>query len=408
MKDVFFDNNSTTQVDPRVLKGFNRVIRTLYANPSTSYDNGVQSRCMVESCRKYTAEAMGAASQDQIYFCSGATEANNLCIRGVVGMHKYPHVIMTSIEHASVYNTILDLVNKGSCTMSECRVDPVTAKVDENHLRQLLTQHKRRTCLVTVIVGHNELGVIQDIQRISQLCHDLVPGVVVHGDITQLVGKYPIHLTKSGIDTASWSAHKYHGIRGCGGIYIRDKTLVRPCLTGGGQERSMRSSTESTALIYAMTEAMRCMLERHTVIKKHVTFMRDMIEKGIRRLFPDCQINCPGKDNHRLYNTLSVSIPHLQNSLVTTILNEKRIYINVGSACNKDSVSRTLSAIKLSPDLQRGTLRISLSHMNTLDECRVFLAIMHKVSKGQSSLPPKSRKQKCKVSFPTICARGAF
>ena len=387
--DVFLDGNSTTLVDPRVLTAFTKMSRAYYANPSTSYDNGVQARCCIEQCRAYTAKAMGAPT-DTIYFCSGATEANNLCIRGVVRAHVKPEVVMTCFEHASVHNTVRDLADSGACTFRECGVDPSTGLVDLASLRALLNPRVRLVC---VIVGHNELGVIQDMAAIERLVRKHAPRAVLHADITQLVGKYPIQLMH--FDTAAWSAHKFHGIRGCGGFYIRDPKLVRPCLTGGGQERAMRPSTESTALIYAMTLAMKLCLDTHAADMKRVTAMRDGIQEGLRHLFHErMRVNC---EKFRMYNTLSVSIEGLDSKLVMRILDHKRICINVGSACNRDVVSRNLEAVLPGrPDLHRGTLRISLSRMTTPKDCTRFIRAMEEVASGKDPGPVPSRV--CRVA----------
>jgi cysteine desulfurase len=216
------------------------------------------------------------------------------------------------------------------------------------------------------------------VRGITSLCKKF--NVPVHGDVTQMVGKYEINLRRDGLFSAAFSGHKFHGIRGCGGLFLRDPSRIDTCMTGGSQENNVRASTECTALICSMAYALHLALEDLPQKQQRVRRMRDYIQSEIIAMFPPglVVVNCDTEDaTKRLYNTLSISIPCCKNTRVMDELNKRGIYLNIGSACNKDKQSRNLSAIGLSEQHIQGTFRISLSSMNTIEECQYFVSAMH-------------------------------
>ena len=273
-----------------------------------------------------------------------------------------PGIILTPIEHASVYETVESL--KDRANVSYVRVDP-TGRIDIRHFEELA--RRSDTVLACVIMGNNEIGTVQDVRALSHICKR--NRVHLHCDMTQIVGRYVVNLHDLGVDTATMSAHKFHGPKGVGALYVRRGTRVTNfSTTGGSQELSYRGGTENIGGICGMVSALEhCHYLLALGGADEVRSMRDFVRKAIVKEVPDALLN--GHPTDSMYNTLSLCVPLNSRAIVKT-LDEAKVYVNVGCACSKGADSKTLMAIGRTPAQVNGSLRISLSYLNTMHECQ--------------------------------------
>jgi cysteine desulfurase len=321
---------------------------------------------------------------DELVFTSSATEANNLVLRGVLKCNKNRcTIVTTSIEHPSVAHTCRDLVEEEGCGV---KYIPVNSEglLDLTKLSEAL---RSKVALVSVIGANNVTGVIQPIKQISDIVHS--HGSILHVDMTQLIGKVPIHPKELGIDFMSFSGHKFHCFRGIGALFI-DKCMskkIRPCITGASHEHHMRAGTENVPGIVMMAACLQeLVLDEDDAWNNHIAvgYMRDYIQAELMKI-PGAKVNSVGAP--RLLNTLSMCLPGIDSKEMVQELNSVGICIGIGSACSnltRDHTDHVLTAMGVSEDLQRGTIRISLCNTNTMSECRYVVKkitdIHHKLS----------------------------
>lgn len=383
---IYLDNNATTQPYPEVLEVMSEVSFKYFANPSSSH---VLGTCANKELVKYRCEItkyLGIKHPDQLVFTSGATESNNIVSRGRVAHcskgQKRVHVVSSVVEHASIFVTLNDMKSHKQCDLSLVDVDK-HGYIDITALDVALA--KKGTCLVTLIIANNEIGTIQDTKQIMQVCRKY-PGVHVHFDLTQMVGRYPLDFTAMGMDSASFSAHKFHGPRGVGGLYIRNPKEIDTVVTGGLQENNIRAGTENLAGIAGMAVALRLSLCRDRGANWKVALnrridtvrnLRDRLQQTLENRFPGKLIlNGPQTTTHlhrpavcsKLYNTFNFSQTMMKSTEVISQLGALGLCFSVGSACSKNTGSKTLKAIGLSDRQVKGTFRISLSHFTTREE----------------------------------------
>jgi len=410
---VYADNNASTPVFPEALRDATDAYRACYANPSSIHSVGRTCNKLLERNRQEMASMLGAQA-GEIVFTGGATESNNIAIRGVMKAEwdrrlaatsfaeknvvkqkkedededededeeetskgdegdeeadgadytvvELPGIILTPIEHASVYETVESL--KDRANVSYVRVDP-TGRIDIRHFEELA--RRSDTVLACVIMGNNEIGTVQDVRALSHICKR--NRVHLHCDMTQIVGRYVVNLHDLGVDTATMSAHKFHGPKGVGALYVRRGTRVTNfSTTGGSQELSYRGGTENIGGICGMVSALEhCHYLLALGGADEVRSMRDFVRKAIVKEVPDALLN--GHPTDSMYNTLSLCVPLNSRAIVKT-LDEAKVYVNVGCACSKGADSKTLMAIGRTPAQVNGSLRISLSYLNTMHECQ--------------------------------------
>lgn len=291
----------------------------------------------------------------------------------------YPRIVLTPIEHASVYQTVESL--KDRAHVSYVNVDGY-GRIDMKHFADLVRREDTR--LACVIMGNNEIGTVQDVRALSKLCR--ANGVHLHVDMTQIVGRYPVDMRDLGADTATMSAHKFHGPKGVGALYVRRGARVTNfSTTGGGQELDYRGGTENVGGICGMVTALeRCEYLRNLGGVKEVQAMRDDLKRAIKAALPEAKLN--GHPEYCLYNTLSLCLP-INSRAVVKALDAARVYVNVGCACSKGESSKTLLAIGRSREEINGSLRISLGFFNTPKECRKIVdELVRAVRKAQNDL----------------------
>lgn len=374
---IYFDNNSTTQPYPNVISVIKKGLHHDYANPFTQYKMGRDVSQQMETCRNNIKKMLGIHKKEALIFTASATESNNMIIRGRVAMFSchVPHIIISSIEHSSIYQTCLDLQKWGKCSLSIIPTD-CQGNLDLIKLSEEIKKHSHHLALICIILANNEIGVIQDLKKILWLCR----GHFLHIDATQYVGKYPLSLSSLPIQSMTFGSHKFHGPR-MGGLYLQDIHQIKNCCcTGGRSEQGLRSGTPNVAYIMGMEKALSISLQNMKKNQRYVGSLRDYLETHLQTI-PGVKIN--SSKTKRLYNTLSVVLPiQGKSKKLVRYLDQHDICVNVGSACNMNSRSRILEAIGLTAMEQTSTLRISLSSMNTRKECDVFLNVLKKFLKN--------------------------
>jgi cysteine desulfurase len=353
---IYLDNNSTTLPYPQVVSVITQGLQQYYANPFTQYEIGKQVAQQMDSCRSNIKKMLGISKKETLIFTASATESNNMVIRG-------------SIEHSSVYQTCMDLQQRGKCSLS---IIPTNCQglLNLSKLAEEINKHHHHLALICIILANNEVGVIQDLKKIRLLCK----GHFLHVDATQYVGKYPLSLSSLSIQSLTFGSHKFHGPR-LGALYLQDAEQIQNCCcTGGRSEQGLRSGTPNIAYIMGMEKALRISLENMKRNQHHVKKLRDGVESCLMKM-NGVKINC--QQCPRLYNTLSVVLPiHGNSKKAVEYFNQHHICVNVGSACNRNARSRILEALGLSLREQKSTLRISFSPLNTKKECDVFLHVL--------------------------------
>lgn len=406
MKDVvYLDNNATTKPSIKALKAAYATSAEMYGNPSSSHERGKVASKILSESRSLIGDLLGITDPDhQLIFTSGATESNNIVLRGRVARttrssRQKCHIISTNVEHASVYVTLKDMEKHGLCSLTIVKVNK-EGFVNPLDIEKAIKPGE--TVLVSIIVGHNEVGTIQNTQRVVEICQKH-KGVHCHFDLTQVVGRYPLNFAKMEMDSASFSAHKFHGIRGTGGLYLRNKNSIDTIVTGGLQEQNIRAGTENLAGVVAMAIALQECLRNLSPKMKSTEQKRNWIQSELVKAFPgEIVVNGPHSDSRRLYNTLSVSQARVKGTDLLRSLSNLGVCVSVGSACSKSSGSKTLQAINLPGELQDGTLRISLSHNTTWSECKKAVeAIVHCLKhkgcpKHHSTAPKTSARRSAK------------
>jgi len=373
---IYFDNNSTTKPYKEVVGVIATTLTDHYANPSTQYKIGRDAKKIMTDARTNIKKMLGIKKTENLLFTSSATESNNIVVRGRTAYfqktyHKLPHVIISSIEHSSIYETCKSLAKHKKCTFSIVPTDN-NGSILLKELEKQVTKYKKRLALVAFILANNEIGTIQDIQSITKICK----GHFIHFDATQYIGRYPISISPLHIDSMTFGSHKFHGPR-IGALYLKKcNTIINCCCTGGGpSEYGLRSGTPNISYICGMNMALTKSLSNIQQKYKHVEKLRDYLEQKLLQII-GTKLNAPIKE--RLYNTISVVLPIKGCSYpLLHFLYKNNIYVNVGSACNMYKRSRVLESIGLTPIQQSSTLRISLSHTNTKKECDRFLQVIY-------------------------------
>ncbi len=363
---VYLDNNATTRIDPAVTDKMVQFLGEHFGNPSSLYPIGRQVKEMITEARETVAKAMGA-SRTEIIFTGSGTEADNFAIRGVLDSIPEKNEFITSaIEHPAVIQTANYLEKKG-IKVTYVPVDKY-GTVDVQFLKDSITP---QTALISIMLANNEIGTIQPIEEISRIAKE--KGILVHTDAVQAFGKMDVDVNKSGVDLLSISAHKIHGPKGVGALYIRKGTSIWPLIYGGHQEREMRAGTENTAGIIGLGEAVRVIKERGDKDKKRIAKLAEKLKKGIEDKIPKVTFN--GHEKNRIKGTLNFAFLSLEAEAILLALATKGIYVSTGSACSEgaEDVSHVLGAIGLKPEVARSCIRFSLGRFNTEDDIDLVL-----------------------------------
>ncbi len=371
--ECYLDNAATTKASDSVREVMDLVLGEDFGNPSSLHKKGMRAEQYVKAARIAIAKTLKAEPKE-IVFTSGGTEANNLALIGAALARRRTgkHIIATSFEHASVHAPLLFLEKMGF----EISFVPVD-KNGHMILEELLLAMRQDTVLVSVMYVNNELGAVQDIAGIAGAVKKKKPDVLFHTDAIQAYGKYCICPKKEGIDLLSASGHKFHGPKGSGFLYIRDKVHILPILHGGGQQKGMRSGTENVAGSAGIALAAKMMYQNLDRDMERMYGLREMLISGVSQI-EDVKINgCPGREGAA--HIVSLSVRGVRSEVLLHALEEQGIYVSAGSACasNKPQTSATLKAMKLPRELWDSTIRFSFSVYTTREEIDYTLGVMY-------------------------------
>jgi cysteine desulfurase len=358
---VYLDNNATTRVHRQVLEAMLPHFSKLFGNPSSMHTCGGVVARQTEKAREALGALIGAAP-DEIIFTSGGTESDNMAIRGVLeSSPEKRHVITTRVEHPGVLSTAKWLASKG--------YDVTFLEVDNGgnlNLDAYRAAFRPDTAVVSVMWANNETGVVFPVDEMAAYAHE--KGVPFHTDAVQAVGKIPMSLGKTAIDLLSLSAHKLHGPKGIGALYVRRGTRLSPILFGGHQEHGRRPGTENVPSIIGLGRAAEMALASIEDENTRVAALRDKLEKALLEAIPRTQVN--GNRDARLPNTTNMSFEFVEGEAILLRMNELRIAASSGSACTSGSLepSHVLRAMGVPFTMIHGSVRFSLSVYNTEKE----------------------------------------
>jgi len=361
---IYMDNHATTPVDPRVFAAMTPYFTNVFGNSaSRNHSFGWEAEEATEKARKQIAAIIGATSKE-IVFTSGATESNNLAIKGVAEMYaeKGNHIITAATEHKAVLDTCKRLEKDG------VRVTYLAVQqnglVDLNQLRDAITD---KTILITIMYANNEIGVLQPIAEIGKLAKER--GVLFHTDATQAVGKVPVDVIKDKVDLMSISAHKMYGPKGVGALYVRrrnPRVQLTAQIDGGGHERGMRSGTLNVPGIVGLGEACALAKAEMPEESKRMEYLRDKLKDRLLASLDECYIN--GTMEHRLPNNLNISFAYVEGESLLMGIND--VAVSSGSACTSATLepSYVLKALGAGDDLAHSSIRFGLGRFNTEEE----------------------------------------
>jgi len=383
---IFFDNSATTRIDDRVLEAMLPFYRTKYGNPSSIHSFGEEAREGMVQARERAAFAIGA-SPEEIFFTSGGTEANNIALQGFAfaNRKKGKHIITSMVEHHAILHTCEFLGTQGF-DITYLPVDGVGA-VDPDAVRSALRDD---TILVSIMTANNEIGTVQPFREIGRMAHEM--GVAFHTDAVQAITKVPIDVSEDHIDLLSMSAHKFHGPKGVGALYVRKGLPIRPLTYGGGQERNLRPSTENVPGIVGLGEAIHLGMREMEASVRSMLNVREHIIEGTMNVISGAFLN--GARQRRLCNNANFRFDGVEGEAMVLDLDFHGIATSTGSACSARSTetSHVMRAIGLTPDQARGALRVSLSKFSTMEEADRFTkAIETTVKRLRSLAPPVPR-----------------
>jgi cysteine desulfurase len=373
---IYFDNSATTKPYKEVIDSFVKVSSDFFANPSSLHKLGGQAEGLINQARNQMAQLLNIKPRE-IYFTSGGTESNNLAIKGTAMMYKKRgnHIISTAIEHPSIKESLEQLKAEG--------FEITYLSVDSDgriNIDDLIKSIREETILVSMIHVNNEVGSIQPIKEVGTLLKKY-PKVLFHVDHVQGVTKVPLDFHECGIDLCSISAHKFHGLKGNGLLFIREAIRISPLITGGNQEWTLRSGTENVAGIIAMAKALRLsLLKMENSLQKVDSLKRYLFEELKKE--NDIIIHTPSE--YSAPHILNFSIKGFRSEVVVHALEESNIYVSTTSACSSKikTVSHTLLAMGIEEEIAKSAIRLSLSFENTEAEAKIVIkAIQQTIQK---------------------------
>lgn len=383
MQRVYLDNNATTPLLPEVFEAMRPYFVEKFGNASSIHQQGQQARAAVEHARENVAELLNCRAAE-IVFTSGGTEGDNLALFGIA--KPGDHVIASAIEHHAVLNSCARLEQMG-CSVTYLPVDG-SALVDPDDVRRAL---RPETKLISIMMANNETGVLQPVSEIGRIAAEA--DVYFHSDAVQAAGKVPVDVKEIGCDLLTVSAHKIHGPQGAGALFVRKGTLLEPLLYGGRHERSRRAGTENLAGIVGLGKAAdiaRLGFSDGSVAR--MAELRDRLEKAILETVEQAAVNSSGAP--RVPNTTNISFDCIEGEAMVIALDLKGLAVSTGAACSSGAIepSHVLTAMGLSPDRARGSIRFSLGKQNTAEDVEFTLGLVPEVIARLREISPLHKK----------------
>jgi cysteine desulfurase len=377
---IYLDNAATTKVDEKVLKAMLPYLTKDYGNASSLHMQGTEAKTALEKARKIISKSINA-KPSEIYFTSGGTESNNWALKGLF-WENYPkknHIITTKIEHNATTNSCKWLETQGA-KITYLQVDK-EGFIDLKELENSITE---KTIMISIIHGNNEIGTIQDLEKIGEICKR--KNILFHTDAAQSFTKTRLDVKKMNLDLISINSHKIHGPKGVGALYIKEGIKIQPLMHGGGHEKRMRSGTENIPGIVGFAKAVEIAKEKDY---KKLVRLRDKLIHEILTKIPKTKLNGPtGK--RRLANNINISFINVEGEAIGGYLENKGIAVSTGSACMSNTLksSHILKAIGLSDLEQNSSIRISLSKYTTERDIDKFMKILPDIIKKLRRLSP--------------------
>ncbi len=366
---IYLDNNATTQLDPAVVDEMLPFLTRYYGNPSSGYQLGAQSRSAIDLARERVAKLLGC-EPGEVVFTSSGTESNNAALNSAVQLDPArQHIVTTAVEHSATWRHCEQLARRG-CAVTTIGVDG-EGNLDLDALESAI---RPETAIVSTMWANNETGVVFPVEKIAEIAHR--GRALFHTDAVQAVGKLAIRLRDMPINYLSLSAHKLHGPKGVGALYVNRRSAFRPSIFGGSQENNRRAGTENVAGIVGLGKAAELAADVLEEEQVRVRRMRDQFEAAIAGTVPGVTVN--GNLDERLPNTSSLSFDAIESEAALMMLDQRGVCCSAGSACRTGSLqsSHVLRAMGLSEEAARGSLRFSLGRFNTEAEVENAIAIV--------------------------------
>ena len=379
---VYADNAATTRVSKAAIDAMLPYLSENYGNPSSLYEFGQKAQEALQAARESVARAIGADARE-IYFTSGGSEADNQAIFSaarVGARHGKKHIISTAFEHHAVLHTLKRLEKEGyEITLLDVHSDGVVRP------EELAAAIREDTCLVTVMFANNEIGTVQPIRELGAICRE--KGVPFHTDAVQAVGHMPIDVREMNIDMLSLSGHKFHSPKGVGALYVRRNIPLFNLIEGGAQERGKRAGTENVAGIVAMAAALEESVKNMEKNTAKIVPMRDKLFRELSKI-PHSKIN--GSLEHHVPGTVNMCFEGIEGESLLLLLDRDGICASSGSACTSGSLdpSHVLLAIGLPHEVAHGSLRLSISEYNTMEEIDHIIETVPKVVEYLRNMSP--------------------
>jgi len=362
--NIYFDNAATTQLDQRVLDTMMPFMIDSFGNPSSIHKHGREVKAAIENSRNKIADILGA-SPSEIFFTSGGTEADNTFLINTVLTKKTSIAISSKIEHHAVLHTLEELEKRNLLNLHFVNLDS-KGHIEYEHLEKLIS--KNPNSLVSLMHGNNEIGNLTDLERVGSICKE--HNAIFHSDTIQTIGHFVHNLSKINIQSIAGSAHKFHGPKGVGFLYISNNHKIPPYIMGGSQERNMRGGTENVSGIIGLAKALEIAAEEMQETKKHIMNLKSKMIELLSSSLDNVLFNGASKSMDKsLYHVLNVAIPNIEDKQMFLFnLDINKISVSAGSACSSGSTknSHVINELKLS-ELYTA-IRLSFSKLNTFDE----------------------------------------
>lgn len=382
MENIYLDHASSMPVDSRVFEFAKTYLAGKYGNPSSLYQAGLNAKSAVEDARKKIVDFINAENEKSIIFTSGATESNNLAIRGATlrNIKDGEEVLASAIEHISVLNPMKEL-QKNGFTFNTIPVDS-TGMVDLEKLESLLTKN---TTVTSVMYANNEIGTIEPIQEVSEIAHD--KGKYLHVDATAAAGRILIDVQEDGIDLLTLSSNDLYGPRGAGALYVKPGVKIQSVLLGGGQERGLRSGTENVFAIAGMGEAARIAKKE---MKDESFRLQKIRDKLIREILKIEDVYLTGHPTQRLPHHASFRFSHIEGESILLNMDMYNIQVATGSACSHKTLepSHVLLAIGLKHEEAHGSMVMALGRSNNIEQVPVIVKAVKETVERLRKLSP--------------------
>ena len=379
---IYADNAATTKINPVAMDVMNKCMTEVYGNPSSLHSAGQKAAEAMQKAREDIAQVLGADFRE-IYFTSGGTEADNQAIYSAAAFGEKKgkkHIISSAIEHHAVLHTLQRLEKEGfEVTLLDVGEDGIVRPED---VRQAIRED---TALVTIMYANNEIGTLQPISEIAAICRE--KKVIFHTDAVQAVGHVPINVREQNIDMLSLSAHKFHGPRGIGVLYVRKGVPLFNLIEGGAQERGRRPGTENLPAIAGMAAALKEAVSHMAAAEEKVSSLRDILIEGLSKI-PHARLN--GDAKRRLPGNVNFCFEGIEGESLLLLLDNKGVAASSGSACTSGSLdpSHVLLALGLPHEVAHGSLRLSLSEENTKEEMYYIIDAVREVVEYLRDMSP--------------------